>query len=213
MKLAPPPGKNHDIRERTSRPPALSARHGDTRTSKRLPAGNEHDSAIAPCGGLGRSDHLSGHGRLRPRTYVPITALDDRTRLLLRSRHIYILLASLLNLVLGSYYRPVTRAWPRRTTPGLVLDSVIALAAGRRVLRAGDGFADGGPAGPTGNRRRAGRIRAPVGRCTNRAIMLETPFLYPQTTKYLPIGPKTAKLLRRTTAWLSGIAAIVAIDR
>ena len=47
-------------------------------------------------------------------TYVPITALDDRTRLLLRSRHIYILLASLLNLVLGSYYRPVTRAWPRR---------------------------------------------------------------------------------------------------
>ncbi len=39
--------------------------------------------------------------------------LDGGTRMLLRSRHIYLLLASLLNLGLGTYRRPSRRSWGR----------------------------------------------------------------------------------------------------
>jgi hypothetical protein len=40
--------------------------------------------------------------------------MDGGTRMLYRSRHIYLLLAGLLNLALGTYYRASGRTWRRR---------------------------------------------------------------------------------------------------
>ena len=63
--------------------------------------------------------------------YVHNRLLPDGTRMLYRSRHIYLLLSGLLNLVLGIYFVPQPRGW-RRTiqiigtilivlSPGLLL--------------------------------------------------------------------------------------------
>ena len=63
--------------------------------------------------------------------YVHNRLLPDGTRMLYRSRHIYLLLSGLLNLILGIYFVPQPRGW-RRTmqivgtilivfSPGLLL--------------------------------------------------------------------------------------------
>ena len=63
--------------------------------------------------------------------YVHNRLLPDGTRMLYRSRHIYLLLSGLLNLILGLYFVPQPRGW-RRTiqiigtilivlSPGLLL--------------------------------------------------------------------------------------------
>jgi len=63
--------------------------------------------------------------------YVHNRLLPDGTRMLYRSRHIYLLLSGLLNLILGIYFVPQARGW-RRTiqavgtllivlSPGLLL--------------------------------------------------------------------------------------------
>jgi hypothetical protein len=44
----------------------------------------------------------------------PLSALDGQVRMMLRSRHIYLLYASLLNLLLGVYYRPAAWSWRQR---------------------------------------------------------------------------------------------------
>ena len=54
--------------------------------------------------------------------YVHNRLLPDGTRMLYRSRHIYLLLSGLLNLILGIYFVPQARGW-RRTiqTVGTIL--------------------------------------------------------------------------------------------
>ena len=69
-----------------------------------------------------------GHNHLR--------GLDDTTRLLFRSTHIYLLLASLVNLALGMYVaQPVAgwRCWIRRTGSVLVLAEPVLFALGFAV--------------------------------------------------------------------------------
>jgi hypothetical protein len=44
----------------------------------------------------------------------PLSQVDGQVRMMLRSRHIYLLFASLLNLALGLYYRPSDWDWRRR---------------------------------------------------------------------------------------------------
>jgi len=63
--------------------------------------------------------------------YVHNRLLPDGARMLYRSRHIYLLLSGLLNLVLGLYFVPQPRGWRRTTqiigtilivlSPGLLL--------------------------------------------------------------------------------------------
>lgn len=63
--------------------------------------------------------------------YVHNRLLPDGTRMLYRSRHIYFLLAGLLNLILGSYFVPQPQGWRRKIqiigtilivlSPGLLL--------------------------------------------------------------------------------------------
>jgi hypothetical protein len=45
--------------------------------------------------------------------YVHNRILPDGTRMLYRSRHIYLLLSGLLNLILGIYFVPQPRGWRR----------------------------------------------------------------------------------------------------
>jgi hypothetical protein len=65
--------------------------------------------------------------------YNSLRGLDDATRLLFRSTHIYLLFAALLNLVLGLYGEPapgVWRAWLQRVGSALlVLAPVFAALA------------------------------------------------------------------------------------
>jgi len=56
----------------------------------------------------------------------PLTAVEDGTRLLYRSRHIYILASGLVNLVLGLYVRARVAGW-RKTTQA-VGSALLALA-------------------------------------------------------------------------------------
>lgn len=58
--------------------------------------------------------------------YVHNRQLPDGTRMLYRSRHIYLLLAGLLNLGIGTYFRPQTRGW--RRTLQVIGSVLIALA-------------------------------------------------------------------------------------
>jgi hypothetical protein len=56
--------------------------------------------------------------------YNSLRGLDDSTRLLFRSSHIYLLFTALLNLVLGLYAEPARlgwRAWLRQAGSALVL--------------------------------------------------------------------------------------------
>jgi len=46
--------------------------------------------------------------------YDHLRGMDDATRLLFRSTHIYLLFSGLLNLALGLYLAPATSALPRR---------------------------------------------------------------------------------------------------
>ena len=58
--------------------------------------------------------------------YVHNRLLPDGTRVLYRSRHIYILLAGLLNLIIGTYFTPRQRGW-RRTIQ--IMGSVLIVLA------------------------------------------------------------------------------------
>ena len=60
--------------------------------------------------------------------YVHNRLLPDGTRMLYRSRHIYLLLAGLLNLVIGTYFVPQPRGW--RRTLQLLGSILIILAPG-----------------------------------------------------------------------------------
>ena len=60
--------------------------------------------------------------------YVHNRILPDGTRMLYRSRHIYLLLSGLLNLILGSYLVPQPRGW--RRTIQLVGTILIILSPG-----------------------------------------------------------------------------------
>jgi hypothetical protein len=65
--------------------------------------------------------------------YDHLSGMDDATRLLFRSTHIYLLLASLLNLALGLYAVEVPAGWRRwlqRAGSLLVLAGPPLLAAG-----------------------------------------------------------------------------------
>jgi hypothetical protein len=60
----------------------------------------------------------------------PAKTLDDATRLLFRSSHIYLLFAALLNVVLGLYGEPAPggwRMWMRRSGSLLVLAAPVLL--------------------------------------------------------------------------------------
>jgi hypothetical protein len=46
-----------------------------------------------------------------------MVALSDSARLMFRSRHIYILAAGLVNLVLGVYFERQARGWRRVVKP------------------------------------------------------------------------------------------------
>ena len=61
------------------------------------------------------------------RTGYDVEGLSDGPRLLLRSRHIYLLLASLVNLALGAYFRPDEAHTLRRRSQ--VLGSLLLWAA------------------------------------------------------------------------------------
>jgi hypothetical protein len=65
-------------------------------------------------------------GAYMRRYYPGMDGLDGGTRMLFRSRHIYLLLASLLNLGLGTYYRPFAGMWRRLSQ---VAGSCLILAA------------------------------------------------------------------------------------
>ena len=64
--------------------------------------------------------------------YVHNRILPDGTRMLYRSRHIYLLLSGLLNLILGIYFVPQPRGWRRTVqiagTILIVLSPAILLA-------------------------------------------------------------------------------------
>lgn len=47
------------------------------------------------------------------RFYDHLKGMPDGTRMLYRSRHIYILFASLLNILLGTYFSWENQRWPR----------------------------------------------------------------------------------------------------
>ena len=62
-----------------------------------------------------------------------LRGLDDATRLLFRSTHIYLLFSALLNIVLGLYWRsrpPGWRSWPSVAGSVLLLAAPPLLAAG-----------------------------------------------------------------------------------
>src|SRR6185369_1166247 len=64
--------------------------------------------------------------------YIHNRILPDGTRMLYRSRHIYLLLSGLLNLILGIYFVPQPRGWRRTVqiagTILIVLSPAILLA-------------------------------------------------------------------------------------
>ena len=60
--------------------------------------------------------------------YVHNRLLPDGTRMLYRSRHIYLLLSGLLNLILGIYFVPLPRGW--RRTIQIVGTILIVLSPG-----------------------------------------------------------------------------------
>jgi hypothetical protein len=60
--------------------------------------------------------------------YVHNRQLPDGTRMLYRSRHIYLLLAGLLNLAIGIYFTPQRQGWRRKLQ--LVGSILILLAPG-----------------------------------------------------------------------------------
>ena len=60
--------------------------------------------------------------------YVHNRLLADGTRMLYRSRHIYLLLSGLLNLILGIYFVPLPRGW--RRTIQIVGTILIVLSPG-----------------------------------------------------------------------------------
>jgi len=65
-------------------------------------------------------------GQIMGRHQPPLSTLTDATRLLYRSRHIYILAAGLVNLMLGLYFQAAFQGWRRVVqTVGSVL-AVIA---------------------------------------------------------------------------------------
>jgi hypothetical protein len=65
-------------------------------------------------------------GQYMDRVHDHLRGMDDARRLLFRSTHIYLLLASLLNLALGLYLTPTSAGWRR----GLqMLGSGLVLAA------------------------------------------------------------------------------------
>jgi len=74
--------------------------------------------------------------------YVGNPLLSDGTRMLYRSRHIYLLLAGLLNLGIGSYFTPRPGGW-RRTLQ--VIGSVLIVLAPGFLLA---GFFYEPPKGP-----------------------------------------------------------------
>ena len=59
--------------------------------------------------------------------------VDGGTRMLYRSRHVYLLLSGLLNLALGTYYRASGRPWRRRLQS---IGSCLILAAPPLLLAA-----------------------------------------------------------------------------
>jgi hypothetical protein len=60
--------------------------------------------------------------------YVHNRQLPDGTRVLYRSRHIYLLLAGLINLVIGTYFVPRAPSW--RRTIQIAGSTLIGLAPG-----------------------------------------------------------------------------------
>lgn len=55
-----------------------------------------------------------GTGLVMHWRYDHLRGMTDAARLLFRSTHIYLLLAALLNVVLGLYLQPARGRWPRR---------------------------------------------------------------------------------------------------
>jgi hypothetical protein len=72
-------------------------------------------------------------GQYMDRGYDPLRGLDDTTRMLFRSTHIYLLFAALLNLALGLYLEaepPGWRRWLQRVGSALVAVAPLLLATG-----------------------------------------------------------------------------------
>lgn len=65
-------------------------------------------------------------GQYMDRAYAHLEGQPDGVRMLFRSAHIYLLLAALLNLVLGLYARPAGARWAR----GLQVLGSVAILAG-----------------------------------------------------------------------------------
>jgi ABC-type Fe3+ transport system permease subunit len=74
-----------------------------------------------------------GSGQYMDLAHNHLRGLDDATRLLFRSTHIYLLFAALLNLALGLYLvveQPGWRRWCQRAGSALVLVAPLLLAVG-----------------------------------------------------------------------------------
>jgi|SRR5690242_9575895 len=72
-------------------------------------------------------------GQYMDRAHDHLRGLDDTTRMLFRSTHIYLLFAALLNLALGLYLAPTPvrwRLWLQRAGSALLLAAPGLLAAG-----------------------------------------------------------------------------------
>ena len=65
-------------------------------------------------------------GQIMGRHQPPLSSLTDATRLLYRSRHIYILAAGLVNLMLGLYFQGAFPGWRRALQ---TLGSVLVMTA------------------------------------------------------------------------------------
>lgn len=72
-------------------------------------------------------------GQYMDRWHEHLRGYDDTTRMLYRSTHIYILLASVTNVMTGLYLRPADARWRR----GLQLVGSLALLVGPPLLLAG----------------------------------------------------------------------------
>ncbi len=72
-------------------------------------------------------------GQYMDRAHDHLRGMDPTTRMLFRSTHIYLLLASLVNLALGLYLSPTTsswRTWLRHAGSVLVLTGPVLLGVG-----------------------------------------------------------------------------------
>jgi hypothetical protein len=64
-------------------------------------------------------------------THEPaMNQLPDGMRMMFRSRHIYLLLASLINIVMGAYWQPAGRRWLQHAGSAAVLAAPVLFAAG-----------------------------------------------------------------------------------